>query len=117
MILPAVDFSSQDDSHEAIGSSVSLTRIQGSMLRALAFHVHQIRGLITLSDNHRAASTIAIYRLSHTKSLDLLRVSFSFLHLFLPTLLSLSVLILKKICYNLASIQARVLVTSETEIE
>ncbi len=61
MIIPAVDFSSQDDSHKAIGSSVSVSSIQGSTLRALAFHVHLIRGLITLSDNHRAASTIAIH--------------------------------------------------------
>lgn len=48
--------------HTDIGRSVSL---RWSMLRAVAFHVHLIRGLITLSDNRRAASTIAIHWISH----------------------------------------------------
>lgn len=70
MVPPAADCSSQDESHKATGSAVSSTSIQGSTLGALAFHVHLIRGLITLSDNHSAASTIAIRKTFSCRVLD-----------------------------------------------
>lgn len=47
---PAADLSCQGDSHKANGCSVSLTSIEGSILRQLAFYVHLMRSLITLSD-------------------------------------------------------------------
>lgn len=77
-----------------------LTCIQGSRRRTLAFHVHLIRSLITLSDNHRAASTTATHRLCHTEFLNL-PVSFLFLNVLtscFTSCLTLADLILKRSC-------------------